>query len=620
MGGAPGTSTQWPSGLTIAASWDRQLAEAWGKAMGKEFRDKGANVQLGPGLNVARVPGGGRNFEYMSGEDPLLGAQLASQTIRGIQSNGVIATAKHFILNNQEDQRGNMSSNIDERTLMEIYYPPFKAAIDAGVGSFMCGYNRINGTWACEQERTLQLLRKNGFKGFVMSDWGGTHSTVKAALAGLDQEMPGGGFFTQEKLGGAVANGTLSESDIDDMATHVLTAMYAVGVMDIPQPTGHPSANVTTDDHAALAQAIAEQSSVLLKNDEGILPLDSGSKVAVIGAAANCTAPTPKFGFGWPETIGCMNSGGGSGGVAPSHVVSILSAVQEQASSVNYANGSDTKAAAALAKEADVAIVVVGVTSSEGTDRTDLNLPADQLAYLRAVAAAQPRTVVVVMTPGSLVMDWAANVQGILCAFLPGQAQGAAVANILYGKVNPSGRLPVTMPTKQNEPEFTDDQYPGIAFADGLQTNYSEKLEIGYRWYMAHKVKPAFLFGDGLSYTSFKYSNLKVSRHAHSQVLRVNISNVGLRDGEEVVQLYLTFPDAAKEPPLQLRGFNKVFIAAGASRELTFELAAQDLSIWNEKEHKWSEQKGSFDVAVGGSLSHLEVSTSFSNRPKSVYV
>lgn len=431
--------------------------------------------------------------------------------INGIQSNGVIANAKHYILNNQEDHRGNMSSNIDERTLMEIYHPPFKAAVEAGVGSFMCGYNKINGDWACENDATLKRLRDvDGFKGFVMSDWGGTHSTEAAVHAGLDQEMPGGGFFTQEKLKGAVKNGTVAESEIDGMATHILTAMYAVGIMDTPQPTGLPDANATSAKHALLAQHLAEQAAVLLKNDRGILPLKEGASVAVIGAAANCEAPTPSFGFGWPATIGCINSGGGSGGVAPAGVVSVKDALQQRQPYVRYANGSDTEHAAAYARVADVAIVVVGVTSSEGTDRGSLELPSDQLAYLHAVAAAQPNTIVLVMTPGSLVMDWASSVPAIMCFFLPGQAQGAAAARLLYGDVNPSGRLPVTMPMADNELGFTKEQYPGIAFADGLQTNYSEKLEVGYRWYLAHDVKPAFSFGSGLSYTTFNYSDLHV--------------------------------------------------------------------------------------------------------------
>jgi len=262
---------------------------------------------------------------------------------------------------------------------------------------------------------------------------------------------------------------------------------------------------------------------------------------------------------------------------------------------------------------ADVAIVVVGVTSSEGTDRKSLSLPSDQLAYLHAAVAAQSNTIVIVMTPGSLMMDWADKVPGILCSFLPGQGQGAAVANVLYGDVNPSGRLPVTMPVKENPLEFSEEQYPGIAFSDGLQTNYSEKLEVGYRWYLAHKAQPAFIFGSGLSYTSFKYSDVRVLGQGGAHSVEMTLHNVGKRRGAEVAQLYLQFPASAGEPPLQLKGFEKVSLDAGASTKVTFKLRSLDLSVWDEEMHKWAEQKGEFGVAVGSSLSDIRLRTTFKN-------
>ena len=486
--GTPGTSTQWPSGLTVSATWDPLLAQEWGEAMGAEFKSKGANVQLGPGLNVARVPGGGRNFEYMSGEDPHLGAAMGAPTVRGIQSRGVIATAKHYVLNNQEEQRGNMSSDVDERTLRQIYLPPFAAAVEAGVGAIMCGYNRVNGAWACEDAETLRTLRSElNFSGWVMSDWGATHSTAAAANAGLDMEMPGGSFLTTDALRRAIANGSLAPAAVARMATRVLTSMYAAGVMDAAQqqPAGTPDANATSAAHDALAQRLATSAAVLLKNSGRLLPLRKTARVAVVGAAARCEEHTPSFGFGWPPSAGCLSSGGGSGGVVAPQVESILDAVASVGASVRYADGRDAAAAAAAAAAADVAVVVVGATSCEGTDRPSVELPADQLRYLRAVAAAQPSTVVVLMAPGAVAVgQWAAAVPAIACFFLPGQAQARAVVNVLYGLngVSPSGRLPLTFPNVDNEVGFTSAQYPGLARPDGLHTSYSEGLAVGYRW------------------------------------------------------------------------------------------------------------------------------------------
>ena len=652
-GGAAGTATQWPSGMTVAATFDPALARAWGAAMGAEFRAKGANVQLGPGMNVARVPRGGRNFEYMSGEDPALGAAMVGPTVRGIQSAGVVATAKHYLLNNQEDHRGNMSSNADLRTLMQIYHPPFQAAVDAGVGAVMCGYNRVNGAWACENNVTLNSVLKagdragarawnstGGFDGWVMSDWGGTHSTVAAANAGLDQEMPGGGHFTQELLGAALRNGSVTQSTLDGMATRVLTSMYGVGIMDTAQPTGAAAQNATgSGAHAALAQQLAESAAVLLHNDGDLLPLNrpgsSLRRIAVIGAAANCEEPAPDFGFGWPVTVGCVNSGGGSGGVdvLAGGVESILAALRRRTLglaspvSITYHNGSDAAAAAAAAAAADVAVVVVGTTSSEGTDRPSTALPAAHLAYLRAVAAAQPRTAVALMTPGAVTMDWARPlVRGaVLCFFLPGQAQGAAVAAVLFGDANPSGRLPITMPSRENEVGLTAAQYPGVAFADGLQTSYSERLLVGYRWYHARNATPAFCFGHGESFTEFAYSALQAPARlaldaadagASAANVTCTVKNTGSVAGAEIAQLYITFPPSAGEPPRQLKSFAKIALQPGESVQVTLSLAKRDLAVWAGGDAGgahgdvggWALVPGKFEINVGASSCDLRLS------------
>ena len=440
----------------------------------------------------------------------------------------------------------------------------------------------------------------------VMSDWGATHSTVASATAGLDMEMPGGGFYTPSKLEAAVANGSISAGAVTEMATRVLTSMYAAGVMD-RSPTGTPDANVTSAAHSRLAARLAAAAAVLLKNDGELLPLKSNAKVAVIGLAANCEAAIPSFGFGWPPTVGCLNSGGGSGGVVAAHVDSVLSGVQRRSSaSVHFHNGSDAGSASTAAAAADVAIVVVGSTSSEGTDRPSTALPPEQLRYLSAVASAQPRTIVVLMSPGAVEMGtWASTVPAIACFFLPGQAQGEAVASILYGEVNPSGRLPVTMPARENEIGFTRAQYPGIAFADGLQTSYSEGLEVGYRWYEVHSVAPAFCFGHGLSYSVWSYEALSASR-TH---VNFTLTNSGRVAGAEIVQLYITFPPEAGEPPRQLRGFQKLRLEPSASVDVTLPLTSRAFSTWSVHEHEWAVAAGVFKIEVGASSCDIRAST-----------
>lgn len=354
--------------------------------------------------------------------------------------------------------------------------------------------------------------------------------------AGLDMEMPGGSFYTAAELLAALSNHSITIEKLDLMAMRVLTSVFSAGVMDTPQPTGTPSANASSAVHAALAREIAADATVLLKNQHELLPLPTNHSIAIVGAPANCEEPVPAFGFGWPSSIGCVNSGGGSGSVAPSSVVSLLDAVKQRNSGpVRYTNGSDPEIAAAAAAAADIAIVVVAVTSCEGSDREHTSLPAHQLAYLHSVAAVQPKTVVVAMSPGSLVMDWAASVASILCAFLPGQAQGLAVADLLYGDVNPSARLPVTMPMFENQIQMSVEQYPGIPRDDGLQTNYSEGLNVGYRWFLTNQAEAAFLFGSGLSYTVFEYSGLRVTKMGSAGLAAgVNVTNAGNRDGAEV--------------------------------------------------------------------------------------
>lgn len=636
--GKAGTSTSWPAALTVAASFDTDLMQKYGEAMGDEFYRKGSNVQLGPGMCIARVPHNGRNFEYLSGEDPYLGYHMAKASVTGIQSQGVVANAKHFIDNNQETDRGSFTANVDQRTQFEMYYPPFQGAIDAGVGSVMCSYNKecIDcpadeiGRWSCENHDSLtrDLKERMGFKGWVMSDWGGTHST--SMNAGLDQEMPGSNFMG-DKLAKMVQDGTVSMDKVDDSAVRNMWPYFKMGLFD-KENTNTADNDVTTDEHNTLARDLAAASTVLLKN-EGLLPLSTDQKIVVVGDQA--TNPTVH--------------GGGSGTVSPKYVANPLAGIQaavgvpknncsdgafeqdidyhnqnEQSSApagtvdeccalcagnpscnaYTLAGGtcwmkanadgrksssgaqsglcvkqggvtfvpSNTQDIAAAVEGADVAIVFAGTSSSEGGDRGDLSLGSEDTLIQNVAKALGKKTIVVPVTPGALLTPWRDDVGAIITPVMPGQEYGNAIADVLFGTVNPSARLPVTFPNKENEVEMSKDQYPGT---NGISV-YSEGMEVGYRWYNAHNVKPAYAFGHGLSYTQFEYSDLQISQRSVS----VKIKNTGDVDGAEVPQLYLGFPASAQEPPKQLKGFQKIHLKAGRKKKVTFPLTDRDFSIW----------------------------------------
>jgi beta-glucosidase len=593
--------TCFPSALTIVASWDEDLMRQYGTALGKEQRLKGTNVMLGPMVNIARVAFGGRNFESF-GEDPHLAAKLVVPYIQGVQSQGVIATVKHWVLNNQEFNRTSTSVNIDERTQFEIYYPPFKAAVDAGVGAVMCSYNRINSTYACENDDILNrdLKGRMGFKGWVMSDWGATHSTQQAANSGLDQQMPDETFFGEE-LKKAIDSGKVLASRLDDMVVRILTAMFAVGIFDTPQ-TGNITADVRSKEHADLARKLSEQSTVLLKNDKNILPLnaDTVKSIAVIGID------------GGDKTL---VAGEGSGHVIPSYIVSPYNGIKSRAvkANVTYNDGSSLDQAARLAKSVNVAIVFVSTTSSEGFDRPSLNFYNDQDQLVKTIAMAQPNTIVVAHVPGSTLMPWSNLVKAIVCAFIPGQESGNAIASILFGDVNPSAKLPLTFPISDSQLPIAGNkkQYPGI----DNQVDYSEKLLVGYRWYMATKNVPLFSFGHGLSYTTFQYSNLQVLASQCGGHVRIlfNLKNTGSIAGAEVGQLYLNFPESAGEPPLVLRGFKKVFLNPGEQQTVEFTSLEEkkDLSIWDVTSGDWIVINGTYHVSVGSSSSDLRLFGAF---------
>lgn len=612
-------TTVFPSGIAQAAMWDPAMSFKFGKALGEEAFAKGINVMLGPGMDMARIATNGRNFEY-GGEDPFLTGQVMASAIRGIQANPVLAEAKHYVLNDQEYDRMTVDVTVDDRTLHEIYLAPFEAAVKQGhVGSIMCSYNKAFGQYLCQNKDMLTgILRKQwGFDGFVTSDWSAAHSTVPSAKAGLDIEMNAGGtHYYGTPLGDAVKAGQVSQSTLDAMLTHVFVPMFRFGLFDHP-PVGQPDAYLNGADtpaHHALAREMSEQSTVLLKNQDNLLPLDTGKgrTIAVIGTAANPMGASGNSGGG--------GSSHGSGLPSP---VSPLEGIEHQAQTrgdhVIYSPGTAQADATAAAKAADVAIVVIADTESEGSDRTTLDAhPAlgcisvgcggvgeDENSLVQTVAAANPNTVVVVDAGAPISMPWLGNVKSVLDAFYPGVENGNAIADLIYGVANPSGHLPQTFPKSlQDMPEKTPQQYPGV----NDEVKYTEGLQIGYRYFDAHNVEPLFPFGYGLSYTTFKFSRLRLSSNGRTATVRLRLANTGSRPGADVAQVYVAFPKALGEPPRQLKGFAKVNLDPGQARTVTIPLGARSFSYWDSAQQGWVESRGCYGISVGDSSRSLPLS------------
>ncbi|GGT03633.1 hypothetical protein GCM10010156_71880 [Planobispora rosea] len=578
--------TAFPAPITLAAAWDTALARRFGAALGAEARGKGVNVHLAPAVDILRVPQSGRVWESF-GEDPHLTSALAAQEVRGIRSRNVIPTVKHYVGNNQETDRMLVDAVIDERTLREIYYPPFEAAVVAGAGAVMCAYNRVNGAYACENRKTLtdDLKESMGFDGWVMSDWLATRSGQRAARAGLDQAMPDDPLFSANLRVG-LATGSFPEARLDDMARRVLTPMIADGVFETEY--GSPGRNVRTAAHTALAREIAVSGTTLLKNRDGLLPLSKGTGgIAVIGTAAH-------------DDVQITSAG--SGRVLPPYVVTPYEGIKERAGGeVTYTPGdgegeAGLRAAADAAREADVAVVVAGLVTQEGEDRTSLRLPGNTDRLIETVVAANPDTVVVLTSPAQVLMPWTGKVRAVVSSFLGGQELGNALAAVLFGDADPGGRLPMTIARRASDyPASTRRQFPGV----GLRQVYSERLRVGYRHFDAAGVTPLFPFGHGLSYTTFSYRGLSVS----GTTVRATVRNTGSRAGVAVPQLYLRFPGGAGEPPRQLRGFTKVRLAAGQSATVTFRLPERAFQIW--RGGRWATVPGRYTVYVGASSRDL---------------
>ena len=599
LGAGPGDSprpqpaTALPSALALAASWDTTLAETFGRIAGEEVAARPEHLLEAPGVNIARVPQNGRNFEYF-GEDPYLAARMVVPEVHGIQAAGILAEVKHYAANNQEDARKLIDEIIDERTLREIYLPAFEAAVKQGdVAAIMCAYPSVNGQFSCENFHLLKdILRGDwGFKGFVQSDYTATHSTIPAALAGLDLAMKNDEHYNAD-MKEAVRTRQLAESVVDEMLIRRFTQMFKFGFFD------HTLSHLEVDakKNGAAARSIAEQSAVLLKNAGGLLPLDASliHTIALIG----------------PYAGSAHTGGGGSSAVAPLYTVSPLDGLKGVAGSniiIHYSDGRDIAAATAVAKSADVALIMVGNKDREGADRPNLSLPDNQDELVSAVAAANPRTAVVLKTGGPVLMPWLDRVPVVLEVWYPGEEDGNAVADLLFGKSNPSGKLPLTFPKAEGDtPAHTREQWPGV---NGKAT-YSEGLNVGYRWYDSQKIEPLFPFGFGLSYTTFAVRNLNVPKQASGGqrlTVSVDVVNTGNRAGAEVVQVYVASPAAAGEPPRQLRGFEKVTLASGESKRVTIQLDDRAFSIWDTTKNNWSVVPGQYTIFAGDSSRNLPV-------------
>ena len=589
--------TQLPAPVDVAATFDTSAEQSFGQLIGGEEAAKGATVDLGPTINIVRDPRWGRAFESV-GEDPYLNGQMGAADIRGVQSTGVMAQVKHLAAYNQETNRGTPADNViaDDRTLQEIYLPAFQTSVQQGAASsVMCSYNMINGAYACENPAILtSVLRQQlGFNGFVTSDWGGTHSTVPTVTAGMDQEMPGTStifnntaHYYGDALLQAVTSGQVSQSLIDASATRILTQQFAFGVFDKPT-TGSPAQPATSAANQATAERLAEKGTVLLKNSGNVLPLGSAdTSVAVIGADASTSAQT---------------AGGGSAGVNSSGTVTPLTGITKAAPagvSVSYNDGSSTSSAAALAAKSSVAVVFASSFESESSDLSGIDLSSSENSLISAVAAANPNTVVVLNTGSAVTMPWLNSVKGVLEAWYPGQSDGTAIANILFGTTNPSGHLPVTFPTSLSQvPANTSAQWPGI----NGSVQYSEGVDVGYRWYDSKGLTPLFPFGYGLSYTTFAYSNVSVTplTAGGAATVTATVTNTGSRAGADVAQLYVSEPAASGQPPRQLEGFARVDLQPGQSQTVSFPLTEQNLRYWNAGTNNWATSTGDYGLAVG---------------------
>ncbi len=597
--GAPSLpATCFPTAALLASTWDRELLYAMGAALAEEAMALGVGVLLGPGVNMKRTPLCGRNFEYFS-EDPFLAGELAASLVQGVQSKGVGTSLKHYAANNQETQRMRIDAVVDERALREIYLPAFERVVkQARPWTVMCAYNKLNGTYCSEHSQLLtQILKEEwGFEGVVVSDWGAVHDRVKALQAGLDLEMPGPRPHRTQAVIDAVKSGELDEAALDEAVRRVLQIVFRAA----ETPKG---GTFDVAGHHALARRVAAEGMVLLKNN-GILPLTHPQRIAVIGRAAK----EPHF------------QGGGSSHINPTQVDSPFDELQARAGDavLTYCPGypADDSFDQALideavtaAQAAEVALLYIALPSykeSEGYDRADLDLTRQQVALIQAVSAVQPRCVVILHNGSAVVMsEWIEGVAAVLEAWMMGQAGGGAIADILYGVVNPSGKVAETFPVRLvDTPAHLN--FPG----ENGQVRYGEGLYIGYRYYDAKQVAPLFPFGHGLSYTTFAYSNVRVSastfRDVDGVTLSVDVTNTGERAGKEVVQVYVRDRRSSlQRPPKELKGFVKVELQPGETKTVTIPLDFRAFAFWHPGHKQWVTEDGEFDLLIGASSADI---------------
>ena len=631
----PVTSTAFPAGIGMAASWDLDLVARAAGVIAQEVKALGRDMILGPTVNINRVPLWGRNFEGY-GEDPYLAARMGVAYIRSVQAEGVIPSVKHFAANNEEYERHRIDEKIDERTLHEIYFPAFKAAVEeAGVWAVMSAYNKVNGLWCAENSYLLtDTLRKRwGFRGFVISDWGSTYSTEGTINAGMDLEMPGGermriwankpetkrdgngaGWLTADKVLAAVSAGRVTQEAVDEGVRRILRVMFTAGLFDRTHAGG---GDVDTPEQRQIARTAANQSIVLLQNSGGVLPLSAERtrKIAVIG----------------PNAAVARTGGGGSSLVRPKYAITALDGIKEAAgprADIVHALGAVMEGedagkppqelreeAVAVARHSDVAVVVVGNSpklEGEGFDRKSMDLPAGQDELIEAIAGANRNTIVVIAAGAPVTMTrWIGRVSAVVYAWYGGQEAGHAIGDVLFGAVNPSGKLPVTFPKAlQDSPAYG--HYPG----ENLHVEYAEGIYVGYRWFDKHDVEPLFPFGHGLSYTTFDYGQLKISpgRIAVGKAVGVSVSvrNSGTRAGAEVAQLYLQQPPSRVDRPVkELKGFRRVMLQPGETQTVSFTLDKAAMSFYDSAVHDWVAEPGRFTVLVGASSRDIRAKGEF---------
>jgi beta-glucosidase len=618
-------STALPNNLASAASWDLEGAYEYGALIARELRAQGYNMSLGGGVNLTREPRNGRTFEYL-GEDPILAGKLVAAVMKAEKDGHVIGDIKHYAVNDQENGRNAVNVTIDERTMRETDLLAFEIGVRAGdIPAVMCSYNRVNGDFACENKYLLtDVLKKDwGFKGFVVSDWQAAHTVAKASAAGLDHEEPGEIFYG-EAFKKAVQSKQVPQSELDDHVHRIVRSMFASGVIDDPPV----KSVVDVAGGFEIAQKLAENSIVLLRNEQNQLPLNAANikSIAVIGAHSD---------------VG-MLSGGGSAQVDPpggnaimppgkgnthwqDHIwfpTSPLKNIRAKApgANVQFNAGTDPASATALAKNSDVAIVFAHQWESEGMDLETLALSDHQDDLISAVAAANPHTIVVLENGSPVLMPWVTKVNAVVEAWYPGTRGAEALANILFGDVNPSAKLPITFPKSDADlPHPTlvkppiesttrdgdDDAWKKIAKGlPAFQLKYDEDLKVGYKWYDAEKKEVLFPFGYGLSYTTYSYSNFKVTPGKNVRVT-FTVANTGTRAGSEIAQVYAALPASAGEPPKRLVGWSKVKLNAGESKDVTVEIDSLYLSVFNAGKHAWELTPGDYTFMAGPSSQTL---------------